>query len=329
MRPSHFCATSRPSSEPSNQARARFSSTEYRSTGTRSTTASPMPSRSSRPTAAITSRQWDSSNWVGERRRVGKGSRRSRCTTASSSSTASAVSVTSQSLGDSVSRTQARRSMSALHEHRLDVVDHEVGDEEAGAVDVADVAVGIHQENFKHVAVPAREAAALVIDGGAVLAVTLQHAVEDVLGGRRHETPQASIGAVHPRVLGEGGWRVAAHVEADGEEGNPACQPLLAHSRLEALQGEARQRTAETLRASGVDKAHHRHLARSEALSADPVPRVVAQHEARHALEGRKLVGSCGGRGEAWREDALNELLLEAQRLVASRPGRKKGQAEE
>src|SRR5215468_6776497 len=124
---------------------------------------------------------------------MGKGSRRSRCTTASSSSTASAGSVTNQSLGDSVSRTQARRSMSALHEHGLDVVDHEVGDEEAGAVDVADVAVGIHQEDLEHVAVPTCEAAALVVNGRAVLSVARQHAPEDVLRGRRCEAPEAPI----------------------------------------------------------------------------------------------------------------------------------------
>src|SRR5499427_9226578 len=288
-----------------------------------------MPSRSSRPTAAITSRQWDSSNWVGERRRVGKGSRRSRCTTASSSSTASAGNVTSQSLGDSVSPTQARRSMSALHEHRLDVVDHEVGDEEAGAVDVADVAVGIHQEDLEHVTVPTREAAALIVDRRAVLTVALQHAVEDMLRGSRGKSPQAPIGAVHPRVLGKGGRGVAANIEADGEEGDSACQPLLPHPRLEALQGEARQRTAEALGTRGVDEAHHRDLARAESLRADTVPRVVAQHEARHAVEGGKLVGAGGGRCEARREHALDELLLEAQRLVAARGAGSKRQDKE
>src|SRR5215831_4675695 len=178
-------------------------------------------------------------------------------------------------------------------------------------------------------AVAAREAAALIVDGRAVLAVALQHAVEDMLGRRRGKAPQASIGAVQPGVLGEGGRGVATYVKANGEEGNPARQPLLPHSRLEALEGEARQRTAEALRAGGVDEAHHRHLARCEALRADPVPRVVAQHEAGHALEGRELVGSRGGWGEARREDALDELLLEAQRLVASRAAGEEGQAEE
>src|SRR5262249_16430144 len=89
----------------------------------------------------------------------------------------------------------------------------------------------------------------------------------------------------------------------------PASPPSLPRAGLEALEGETRQRAAETLGAGGVDEAHHGDLARGESLGADAMARVVAQHEAGHALEGRKLVGPGGGRSEARREHALDELL--------------------
>src|SRR5713101_1536529 len=108
MAPSHFWATRRPKSEPRSQATARFSSAEKRSTGTRSSTARPMPSRSWRPTVAMTSRQRASVNSSGERSTVGSGSRLSLWTTASSSSTAAAGRGTTQSDGERVSRVHAR-----------------------------------------------------------------------------------------------------------------------------------------------------------------------------------------------------------------------------
>src|SRR5882724_1611306 len=56
----------------------------------------------------MTSRHLVSANWSGERRSVGSGSRRSLCTTASISSTASAGNGTIQSDGERVSRVHAR-----------------------------------------------------------------------------------------------------------------------------------------------------------------------------------------------------------------------------
>src|SRR5687768_10946244 len=97
MVPSHFWATSRLSSEPSTQPIARFSSSEKRSTGTRSTTARPTGPRSRAPTSAITSRQPARLASGGERRSVGRGSRRRPATRASSSATAGPGSGTSQS----------------------------------------------------------------------------------------------------------------------------------------------------------------------------------------------------------------------------------------
>ena len=47
-------------------------------------------------------------------------------------------------------------------------------------------------------------------------------------------------------------------------------------------------------------------------------PGGIAQDEARHALDGRELIGPGGGRSEVGREDALDELVLEAQRLVGA-----------
>src|SRR5712692_8204688 len=137
----------------------------------------------------------------------------------------------------------------------LDVIEHEIGNEKARAVDVPDVPGGVEQEHLEDVTVAAGEPAPLIVDGRAILAVALERVIQDALGRGGHEAPELGIGAVDARVLGELGRRVALRVEADREEDGVPPQTLLLELCLEILEGETGQGAPEALRAGRVDEA--------------------------------------------------------------------------